>query len=168
MLGGLRCHKGCGLLRLPHTFMVTQISSASRWPYVIAAAVVLILGWSIRAYSASPLPFIGNYAPDTLWALSVFLLVAIIKQSLTTWRTAAIALAFAYAIEMSQLYQAPWINAIRATRPGGLVLGHGFLWSDLICYTVGIGFGIVFDQGLRRMKARRTSRRMDRNHLPSP
>ncbi|WP_379134752.1 DUF2809 domain-containing protein [Paenibacillus sp. sgz500958] len=31
-----------------------------------------------------------------------------------------------------------WINSIRATFPGGLILGHGFLWSDLLRYAVGI------------------------------
>ena len=42
-----------------------------------------------------------------------------------------------YAIEGSQLCHAPWIDTIRHTRLGALVLGYGFLWSDIICYTVG-------------------------------
>jgi hypothetical protein len=46
---------------------------------------------------------------------------------------ASIALAFAWAIELSQLYHAPGIEALRHTRLGGLVLGFGFLWSDLVC-----------------------------------
>ena len=56
-----------------------------------------------------------------------------------------IALAFSYLIEVSQLYHAPWIDAIRATTLGALVLGFGFLWSDIACYTVGIILGIVVD-----------------------
>ena len=35
----------------------------------------------------------------------------------------AAALLFSYAIEFSQLYQAEWINALRHTALGGLVLG---------------------------------------------
>ena len=54
-----------------------------------------------------------------------------------------------YGIEISQLYQAPWIDATRATRLGGLVLGHGFLWSDMVCYSVGIGVGALIAQGHR-------------------
>ena len=49
-------------------------------------------------------------------------------------------------IEISQLYHAPWIDSIRATTLGGLILGFGFLWSDLICYTVGIVIGAIIDK----------------------
>ena len=41
------------------------------------------------------------------------------------------------AVELSQLYHAPWIDSIRQTTLGGLILGFGFLWSDLACYAVG-------------------------------
>ena len=34
-------------------------------------------------------------------------------------------------VEESQLYHASWIDSIRGTTLGALVLGHGFLWSDL-------------------------------------
>ena len=56
-----------------------------------------------------------------------------------------LALVFSYLIEISQLYHAPWIDAIRATALGGLVLGFGFLWSDILCYTVGVLLGIIVD-----------------------
>lgn len=58
-------------------------------------------------------------------------------------RLGALALAFSFCIEISQLYQAHWINAIRQTRLGGLVLGHGFLWGDLVSYTLGVAGGMV-------------------------
>ncbi|WP_258140294.1 ribosomal maturation YjgA family protein [Mucilaginibacter phenanthrenivorans] len=57
------------------------------------------------------------------------------------WVTIA-SLLFCYGIEFSQLYQAPWINNIRHTVIGGLVLGEGFLWGDMLCYTVGVAIGI--------------------------
>ena len=46
-------------------------------------------------------------------------------------------LAVSFLIELSQLWHPPFLEALRATTVGGLVLGYGFLWSDLICYTVG-------------------------------
>ena len=58
------------------------------------------------------------------------------------------ALAFSFAIEFSQLYQADWINALRRTTLGGLILGYGFLWSDLVCYTVGILIGAGIELGI--------------------
>lgn len=131
-------------LTIQHTTKVTQTKNMacnSRQFYLAWAAVVLLLGWSARTHSRALPPFLGTYAPDALWALLVFLLLAAWRPSRSTWHTALLASAFAYGIEFSQLYQAPWINAIRATRLGGLVLGHGFLWSDLVCYSVGIGAG---------------------------
>lgn len=118
----------------------------SRWPYLASALLVLILGYSIRHYSALLPTFLDTYAPDALWALLVFLLVAAIKPDMSTWRTALIAFAFAYGIEFSQLYQASWINDIRAIWLGGLLLGHGFLWSDLLCYSTGIGIGALLSR----------------------
>ena len=53
------------------------------------------------------------------------------------------ALSVSFAIEASELYQAEWINRIRNTLVGGLVLGFGFKWSDLVCYTTGILMGVT-------------------------
>ena len=67
------------------------------------------------------------------------------KPTLTPWLSAVIALAFAFSVEISQLYQAPWINEIRSTTLGALVLGFGFLVSDLVCYSVGVCAGYLLD-----------------------
>ena len=29
---------------------------------------------------------------------------------------------------------------------GGLILGFGFLWSDLACYAAGVGLGVLLEQ----------------------
>lgn len=58
-----------------------------------------------------------------------------------------------YLIECSQLYQAIWINEIRYTMIGGLVLGKGFLWIDLLRYTVGILIAVGLDNTI--LKSRR-------------
>jgi len=61
-------------------------------------------------------------------------------------------LLFCYAIEFSQLYQAPWINIIRHTVIGGLILGEVFLWGDMLSYTVGVAFGIFLEKILVKTK----------------
>jgi hypothetical protein len=61
-------------------------------------------------------------------------------------RTRAIALAalrIAFGVECSQLYEAEWINRIRATRVGGLILGRGWVTTDLVCYAAGVGIGTL-------------------------
>lgn len=49
------------------------------------------------------------------------------------------------AIELQQIYQAPWAVRFRNNRVAGTFLGHGFLWVDLVRYAVGtvIGVGVA-------------------------
>ena len=112
--------------------------------YLFLTIVVMILGLLSR--KINNLPYIlYKYSGDCLWALMIFLLFAFIFNRRNTIFVGVIALIFSYGIELSQLYHGPLINAIRSTTLGGLVLGFGFLWSDILCYTIGIGVGIILD-----------------------
>ena len=75
----------------------------------------------------------------------VFIGVGFIFRKMETTKIALIGIAFCYPIEFSQLYQANWINEIRRTTIGGLVLGYGFLWSDLLAYFIGISVGAAIE-----------------------
>lgn len=70
----------------------------------------------------------------------------ILFNKLTIKKVAIVSLIFSYGIEISQLYQGEWINNVRSTLIGSLVLGHGFLFSDLICYTIGIFMAMIIDK----------------------
>jgi hypothetical protein len=48
-------------------------------------------------------------------------------------------------IEGLQLYQGEWIVRLRQTFAGQMLLGHGFLWSDLLCYAAGVLIGCLLD-----------------------
>src|SRR4051812_1598365 len=114
-----------------------------RIAYVILIALTIAAGLASRRFRGSPPGFVGEYTGDTLWAAMVYLLLAAAFARRRPWVLAAAALAFSYAIEISQLYHAPWIDAIRRTTLGGLVLGYEFVWSDLVCYTVGVAMALV-------------------------
>jgi hypothetical protein len=60
-------------------------------------------------------------------------------------RAAAYALGISYVDEFSQIYQASWINQLRATTMGHLVLGSEFSWGDIIAYTIGVGLCCAID-----------------------
>jgi hypothetical protein len=90
--------------------------------------------------------FVHDYVGDVLYALMIFLGLGFLFPKFPTIKIAALALAFCFVIEISQLYHAPWIDAIRNMRFGGLVLGFGFLWSDLVCYFVGVSFGFLAER----------------------
>ena len=133
----------------------TQIESTyrlirTRFVYLIAATVVVIAGLASRRYRGQLPGFLAVYAGDTLWALMLFLLVSTLFAGRPILVRAAISLALAFLVEVSQLYHAPWIDSIRQTKLGGLVLGFGFLWTDLVCYSVGIATGSLAEWGIRR------------------
>ncbi|NTV64927.1 MAG: DUF2809 domain-containing protein, partial [Oscillochloris sp.] len=110
----------------------------ARWR--IIAAILLVIPLGLLTRSGLPMPgLVAAYGGDTLYATLVFLLVALAWPQAATWRLGLLALGLCVAVELSQLYHAPWLDAIRATTLGRLVLGSGFLWSDLACYAVGVG-----------------------------
>jgi hypothetical protein len=79
----------------------------------------------------------------------VFLGFGFLLPRAPTLTITMLALSFSWGVEFSQLYHAPWINAIRATIPGRLVLGSTFNWPDLPAYAIGIGAGAWAEWRLR-------------------
>jgi len=71
-----------------------------------------------------------------------------------TSRVALTAMAFCFAIEFTQRYRAPWIDAVRATTPGRLVLGQGFHAFDLVCYVIGVALGVGLERIVRWRRTR--------------
>lgn len=132
----------------------------SRITYFLAAVIVAILGLASRKYHGQVPGFLAEYSGDTLWAWMLLLLVSILLAGRPILARVAISLVLAFSVELSQIYHAPWIDSIRQTTLGGLVLGFEFLWSDLVCYSVGIAFGAVSDWGLQRILTPREDTRV--------
>ena len=103
------------------------------------------LGLSSRKYACYLPEYINTYLGDALWAVMIYLFAALLLNDRKPAQIALLSLLFCYLIEISQLYHAPWMDAIRNTRLGGLVLGVGFLWTDLIAYTMGIGVMLAIE-----------------------
>lgn len=59
------------------------------------------------------------------------------------------------AVETSQLYHPSWLDAIRATRPGQLVLGSGFVPRDFASYGLGVMGAALIESTIRGRHARR-------------
>lgn len=99
------------------------------------------------------LPDIVNaYLGGALWALMIFFGAGFLFKNAKTVSVALIALVFCFLIECSQLYHAPWIDDIRAAPLGGLILGYGFLWSDLLAYVLGVSAGAAGEMLFRKRK----------------
>ncbi|MCF0049349.1 DUF2809 domain-containing protein [Dyadobacter sp. LJ53] len=118
--------------------------SRNRLVYGSLTGGVMLTGFLSR-HMLGQYSFIKLYVGDVLWAMMVFFGFAFIFCKWSTWRVAAAALTFSVCIELSQLYSAPWIDGIRRMPLGGMILGFTFVWSDLLCYGLGIGFGVIVE-----------------------
>jgi len=124
----------------------------SRPLYVILMIAAAAAGIGSRVEGAGVPAFVAQYAGDVFWALFVYLGVGLLAPRLSIRRVVLIAGAVAAFDEVSQLYHAPWIDAVRQTGVGGLILGYGFLWSDFLCYLAGIALGMGGEYFLLRAK----------------
>ncbi len=108
--------------------------------YATCIALTIALGLASRRW-----PVLGPAPGDVLYATMAYWGFRFLAPRRPPREAVAWALGFTVLIEVSQLWHAPWLDALRATRLGALVLGRGFLWSDLACYAVGIGLGWAVD-----------------------
>lgn len=127
---------------------------------MIAIIISILLGLSSRKYSHSLLLFVAQNAGDVMWAIMVYFgfRFLLVRKSLVTaiW----LSFSFSFGIEFSQLYQAEWINQIRGTLLGALILGKGFLTVDLIRYAAGIMVAIILDKMMLVFLQRRYIKRI--------
>lgn len=113
--------------------------------YFILVLLSVSFGLASRRLDLGIPAEVNLYLGDAIWALMVYFGFRMFWPRLAIIWSAILALSFSFAIEISQLYQADWINEIRQTLLGGLILGFGFLWSDLVAYSIGVVFGFGID-----------------------
>lgn len=68
----------------------------------------------------------------------IYFLVRIFLPFKNAFGIALLSLLICYGIEFLQLYQGEWMIELRKTLFGRYVLGQGFLWEDILAYTLGI------------------------------
>lgn len=90
-------------------------------------------------------PLIVEYGGDIIWAGMFVFFLRIFFTKVALWKLAIINYILGVLDECSQLITVPWFVAIRQTKLGKLMLGIGFVWSDLVCYAIGtiIAWGIA-------------------------
>ena len=127
-----------------------EVTGILRKTYLIYTVAVIFLGLASRKYSPNLPLFLAENAGDALWAMMVYFGFRFLLARKHILLSILFSLLFSFSIEFSQLYQADWINQIRSTWLGALVLGKGYLTVDLIRYTVGILLASFLDQLILR------------------
>ena len=101
--------------------------------YLAGIAVLIALGLLSRRVK-----FVPAACGDALWAMMVYCCFRIVLIRKPMVISAAAALIASFAVEFSQMLKPDWLVKIRSTFLGHMLLGQGFLWSDLLAYTIGI------------------------------
>ncbi|WP_312886396.1 ribosomal maturation YjgA family protein [Paenibacillus plantarum] len=100
--------------------------------------------------NTSVLPnFVVKHFGDALWAAMIYFGVRALFIRMLSVKVLVLSLGFCCVIEFSQLYQAEWIINLRNTLLGGLILGKGFLYADLVRYIVGAIAAYALDHLLK-------------------
>ncbi len=116
----------------------------------LAILLIVALGLATRKAPGLFPDVLVIYGGDTLYATLWVQLFAFFARSWSIRVVSLAALATCWTIEASQALHLDWLDVLRATTPGALVLGRGFLWSDLVCYVVGVIIGAGMEHALRR------------------
>lgn len=114
---------------------IPQQARPQRWPWLLALPLTIAAGLASRTW---PLPgLFAEHTGDALYAVAVFCLLGLLWPRRSIGFHSDTAWVISVAVEASQLLSWPWLVELRATRLGGLLLGHGFQWADVLAYTAG-------------------------------
>ena len=101
--------------------------------YIIAIALLIVLGLSSRKVA-----FLPDETGDGLWAMALFCFLRLIFVNTKLKDIAIVTLVLSFLVEFSQLIRWEWVVAIRSTFIGHMILGQGFVWLDLLAYSIGV------------------------------
>jgi hypothetical protein len=110
---------------------------------LLIPVILIVIGLGLLSRKVSILPAATG---DLLYALMMFYILRLVLIKKSAPVIGVISLVICFGIECMQLIQVPWLNEMRATLPGRLILGQGFLWTDLVAYTLGASVGVMLEK----------------------
>jgi len=121
----------------------------SRLWYLALASVTIGLGLIVHLRGTALSTVARDVLGDAVWAAMIVWCVSFIVPAAPRMTRGAVALAVCWAVEATQLYHGPSVDAVRATTVGHLVFGSGFDPRDLAAYAAGVIVAILLDAGIR-------------------
>lgn len=117
----------------------------NRITYFMCIIIAIILTIMIENYK-NVLPLsIGNYLENVLKALIIYLFIAFIFKKISAINISVISMLICSCFSISNLCEIPWVDNIKNTSIGLFILGNSFVYTDLICYLVGVILGFVLE-----------------------
>ena len=97
-------------------------------------------------------PVVRDVSGDALWAMMIAWFTGAHAPRATVASRGVAAYVVCAAVELSQVFHAPTLDAVRATTAGHLVLGSGFDPRDLVAYAFGVGTAVGIELLARRSR----------------
>jgi hypothetical protein len=113
-------------------------ASSDRWFYSVIILAVVTLGLASREFPQLMPSVLGKYPGDMLWAMVVFFVAALPLRAWTTRGLSLLSIAVCGSAEVLKLMPSESLKSLRYTIAGHLLLGHEFMWQNLVAYAVGI------------------------------
>ena len=141
--------------------------SRDRVAFAALATGTVGLGLLVHARVFALPDFVRDKVGDALWATMVAWCIGAVAPGARVGRRSIAAIAVCWAVEASQPWHAPWLEAIRATTLGSLVLGRGFDPGDLPAYAVGVIAAALGETIVGSLRARRSTSPGDAGEPPT-
>ena len=106
--------------------------------FLLLAVLTIGVGLAVHIYGEAVPRAFRDKLGDALWAAMMTWFVAAAIPSAKATTRAAVSIGICFAVELSQLIHTPWLESVRDTTLGSLVLGSGFDAADLAAYAVGV------------------------------
>lgn len=118
--------------------------------FFLLAMSTIAIGLGVHFYGDILGLALRDVLGDALWAAMLAWMVAALVPSVSVRTRALTALAICFAVEISQRFHVPSLEALRHTTVGHLVLGSGFDPRDFLSYSLGVLAAMLFELTLRR------------------
>ena len=113
--------------------------------FLALACATIAVGLVVHLRGAALGPVVRDVLGDALWAMMIAWWAGVLAPRARLAVRSAAAYAVCAAVEVSQLYHAPALDAARATTLGHLVLGSGFDPRDLAAYGAGVALAALLE-----------------------
>ena len=131
-----------------------MIARRRRGVYVGLLLATVMTGFAVHMHGHFLGGLVRDVLGDALWAAMIVWLLALVLPSATTRTIAIGAIVVCVLVELSQLLRAEWLDDVRGTMIGHLVLGSDYDTRDLFAYGAGVVAAALLDVALRRRSAR--------------
>jgi Protein of unknown function (DUF2809) len=121
-----------------------------RLALLIGMVLIIPLGYSVRFATGLGLPLFQDIFGSVAYQVLLMFIAAFFFPRMNLVKIAIGVFLLSSAIELLQLWQPPFLQAIRATWTGRVLLGNTFLLADFPPYAIGCFLGWLCLKGLRR------------------